>query len=54
MEINKKVALCVGSAIFMSWIGKIAFGVKGMVYGFVFTLLLIGIFSVWLRMRKED
>jgi len=48
-----KVALVIGSAVLMSLIGFAINGAFGAVMGFVLTILIIGLFSLWKNMQNN-
>ncbi len=47
MQETMKVALVIGSAILMSFIGYAIRGRFGAVMGFVLTLVIVGLFVIW-------
>jgi hypothetical protein len=47
MREETKILLAVGSAVVIALIGFWTYGILGGVMGFIITLLIIGLFSIW-------
>lgn len=54
MEETTKIALVVGGAVAGSIIGLALKGLTGAVLGFILTLLIIKLFSIWKNYREEN
>jgi len=50
MEETKKITAIIGLTVLMSLIGSAISGLFGAVMGFVLTLLIIGLFTLWKNM----
>ncbi len=52
MKETTKIFIVVVSAVIMSILGLMVKGVFGAVMGFLFTLLIIGLFNIWRKMNS--